>query len=1208
VPIWIGAGPDGRPTMGMLRQSSLLLLSFAVVASACDDTQPVGGGGSFGNGDVGRIERDAAVFGDAGPNPDPDGGPGDLGPDMGADAGDMGVDMGADPFNEDNARRDQDCDGLSDEEEFGRIFPNGQRTDPENADSDGDGVPDGVELGRTMAVEGSGCPPLIGDADPSTTTSPVEADSDGDGIADGAEDRNGNGAREPDELDPRLIDTDGDGLEDGIEDGNRNGIVDAGELDGTNRDSDGDGLADGVEDQNRDGVFDAGETDPRVADTDGDGLLDGEEDGNLNGRREPYETDPTSTDTDCDGISDGEELMSGTSPLRADSDGDGLADGLELGLTMPLPGSNCPAGIPVDLDPTTTTDPTTADTDGDGLSDGEEDVNGNGRVDPGESDPNDEDSDDDGLDDGDEVLAGFDPTDAASPEADRIPGILQICADTNLEVVDFDEDQTWTLSTETRVSVVPVTVLATSSSVAVSALNDGTDEMAGFVLRMPLLGGAATGSAQAAALDARVNSNVSGEGLARQARVSGRNIVSHDGYSTVVSALYELEVDGGTETPAEVRNRMIRLVTGLDAADFGTLPTFAGTAVDDFVYAQQLLVRDDEVIVVGALLDLDAFDDRTDNRAIAINDLVNGSALAERNAPRGKDCDPFLAEDASVADFIWMADISGSTNDDRGRIVNAANLIVNELTSNNVDFRLAVVPHTENDFKFPNNGGDFRGVGFTTNPTVFAQYLQDTSGSDGCEFGLEAASNAIDNALPRSAPGVVDPQKLRDGAALAVVYITDEYAEEITDDGSRCFGYDPACDTGIEDVYTSNDNSVCEVMPNSNQQACIDSIVQPYIDQLVTNNGTAFAQVILPQAMATPCTGYACTNGRNEPGLGYTEVVNATGGAFYTPCSSNPGPALQSIVDAVAGAASQYQLTGDPISSTLRVGVIRLGQGGSGMVDIIPRDRDDGFDYDAASNSIFFRGFTYRPNPDDIVVISYRNWEEAVSACGNSCALNQTCDEDLGVCVCDAAVCGLCGPNQVCDENCDCACTSDCNGNCGPGETCDPTTCTCECGADCGGACGTGTSCDASSCSCVCEDCGGACAGSLTVCNDATCACECPADCGGACGGNTSCNTSLCECVCDQGCDAACSGNAVCDPSADCACVCPDDCGGCVDGATCNSTSCACECPTDCGSTCSNNEICDPAAGCGCVCPDDCGGCSNNETCDPVECRCVPVV
>jgi hypothetical protein len=85
----------------------------------------------------------------------------------------------------------------------------------------------------------------------------------------------------------------------------------------------------------------------------------------------------------------GAGASAGTDPLLADSDGDGVQDGTEQGLSAPQ-GSGTDLGVFVpDADPSTTTDPNNSDSDGDGLSDGEEDLDGNGRFDPGETDPND---------------------------------------------------------------------------------------------------------------------------------------------------------------------------------------------------------------------------------------------------------------------------------------------------------------------------------------------------------------------------------------------------------------------------------------------------------------------------------------------------------------------------------------------------------------------------------------------------------------------------------------------------------------------------------------------------------------------------------------------------------------------------------------------------------------------------------------------------
>ena len=135
-------------------------------------------------------------------------------------------------------------------------------TDPTNADTDGDGIDDGVEANRD--------------------TDPTNPDSDGDGIGDGTEVGNG--------TDPANADTDGDGIDDATETD--------GDTDPTNADSDGDGVDDGTEIGNG--------TDPTNADTDGDGLDDGTEDS--------IGTDPTNADSDGDGIDDGTEVGNGTDP------------------------------------------------------------------------------------------------------------------------------------------------------------------------------------------------------------------------------------------------------------------------------------------------------------------------------------------------------------------------------------------------------------------------------------------------------------------------------------------------------------------------------------------------------------------------------------------------------------------------------------------------------------------------------------------------------------------------------------------------------------------------------------------------------------------------------------------------------------------------------------------------------------------------------
>ena len=149
-------------------------------------------------------------------------------------------------------------------------------------------------------------------------TDPGIADTDNDGLTDGIEVLGAN------PTDPNVKDTDGDQLKDGTEDANHNGAFDTGETNPNDADSDDDVLTDGVE------VLGTNPTNPLVADTDNDGLKDGVEDANHNGAFDLGETNPNDADTDDDLLKDGQELTVGTDPLDADSDNDGIIDGKDV--------------------------------------------------------------------------------------------------------------------------------------------------------------------------------------------------------------------------------------------------------------------------------------------------------------------------------------------------------------------------------------------------------------------------------------------------------------------------------------------------------------------------------------------------------------------------------------------------------------------------------------------------------------------------------------------------------------------------------------------------------------------------------------------------------------------------------------------------------------------------------------------------------------
>jgi hypothetical protein len=337
---------------------------------------------------------------------------------------------------------DTDDDGILDGAEVGTdgVYNVNVDTDPNDPDTDNDGLQDGLESGLGAATSpDTDLSVFTPDGDPTTTTNPVVADTDGDGLADGVEDADQDGRRDGGETDPSDDDTDDDCLTDGYE-------VNVSGTDPLDVDTDNDGIQDGTEsgagapqgnDTNTaiciEDVDPSTVTDPLDIDTDNGGIVDGFEDANGNGFIDPGETDPNLgsddgalTDCDGDGLSDFAEVGIGTNPCNPDTDGDGVDDGTEVLV----------AG----------SDPNDDDTDDDGLLDGTEDADGDGIVDAGETDPLDEDSDNDGIQDGTEsglAAPEGNDTDAANfvPDAQPSTTTDPLNADTDFGgVADGFED------------------------------------------------------------------------------------------------------------------------------------------------------------------------------------------------------------------------------------------------------------------------------------------------------------------------------------------------------------------------------------------------------------------------------------------------------------------------------------------------------------------------------------------------------------------------------------------------------------------------------------------------------------------------------------------------------------------------------------------------------------------------------------------------
>jgi len=170
-------------------------------------------------------------------------------------------------FTGESSSSDKDKDGLTKAEELEL------GTDPNNPDTDSDGLKDGDEINVYK-------------------TDPLNPDSDSDGLKDGEEVFTY-------QTNPNLADTDSDGLRDGDE-------INTYRTDPKNADSDGDRLNDGDE------VLKY-KTDPLKTDTDFDGLSDYDE-------VITYKTNPLVADTDGGSVTDGKEITNKTNPLDPSDD------------------------------------------------------------------------------------------------------------------------------------------------------------------------------------------------------------------------------------------------------------------------------------------------------------------------------------------------------------------------------------------------------------------------------------------------------------------------------------------------------------------------------------------------------------------------------------------------------------------------------------------------------------------------------------------------------------------------------------------------------------------------------------------------------------------------------------------------------------------------------------------------------------------------
>ncbi len=640
--------------------------------------------------------------------------------------------------------------------------------------------------------------------------------------------------------------------------------------------------------------------------------------------------------------------------------------------------------------------PEQRDADGDQIPDFSEDRNRNGRVDPGETDPSVGDTDRDGIADTEEVM-----TIACSPVMDRPFRVIDAPGASSMVLVDAAvREKAWLRTPDGR---------SPGLQIADPDLN-----VAAIMLRKQPASGVRSPAAQR-----EVERRGAISSLGRITDQSTRVIMTVEGFDGE-QAIFRVQANQAMSAKLATEKLGSAMLNG--APLIGTMPSDGPQGTELVVQLLTIWRSMRRVVLLAAVV----VGEPDEAQQIRLEELTDGTNVARHASFTRHLCDEDEAKAEAKADIIFVVDDSGSMEDDQMAVREAASAMESVLAAAQVDYRLGVARTRATDRNTLRRGA-LEGLGMTDDLDVFKRRI--VVGADGgWEPGLETGIKALDRLLPRTAVDAApEPRKLRGGAATIVIHMSDERDQSV--ECAACGGCDGA---------------------EGEQRFCNDPAGQRVIDdysrEYNSRGAVTFALVgDLPIGCQQP-------GARDdfEPGQGYVEVANATGGKFGSLCG-DMSRNLMDIARVATGVASAYTLSGTPASASIRVAIGPPGQGRA-----IKRSRVDGFDYDPVQNSVIFYG-SAQPQDGDEVVVGYRRWDWANNPGSPSdpcdeCEMHTACLPELDIAACEP-LCGdvICDPGLACHPDTgDCAepgtisaPPADACGECDAGLVCDPVSTDC---------------------------------------------------------------------------------------------------------------------------------------------------------------------
>jgi hypothetical protein len=461
-------------------------------------------------------------------------------------------------------------------------------------------------------------------------------------------------------------------------------------------------------------------------------------------------------------------------------------------------------------------------------------------------------------------------------------------------------------------------------------------------------------AAEVSKIQQQLSAALTGLGSSATVRAAGSSGSSAEKHPDVKEVIWDVSAGAAME-PGELRNRLFAVLLAKPLTALSGLPGAVAAPSAKLMIKLALALRPTGQIIVSAAVANQAdYDDTSTGLSFLVDDLGNGTAVAQAGTSPVFECDIRAISSKAVADIIWIVDESGSMNDNRQDIVNNVTTFFNKALAAGLDFRMGVAGMkkpgagvllgkfcSDGNGASSDDGGEDRFLLPDEKDAFTACVKNPPYYEGGSEHGLSHGYWAVKNHLPRAASS---SHKIREGAHLAVIFVTDETAQELTEEEGDFFG-----EPGFLS-YMDYKKTNCQLTPD--KQVKLETFIQPLVDLF----GGAQATVHL--------IGGVCNNACSaEVAFGYQELVNAFGGQTGDVCQHDLNATLQVIIDTITASASPRTLKYVPISSTLAVEANGL---------LLPRSRTQGWVYNPTSNSLTF--INVQVPKGAVVVASYQRF------------------------------------------------------------------------------------------------------------------------------------------------------------------------------------------------------------------------------------------